>query len=811
MAKPGEIFQNQPDYKALIIKLLRYKYFFLITIVTLLCLAFLFNKFTSPKYTNKTSLVLIKSNNKAFLEDLNKGFEMLLGNEDVEKEMNILTSYSLIYKTILNLNLEVSYYTKENVFSFINLPYKIKKELYKNNSIIEVDFDRTHIQPVDYGIQIKILSDSTFVLKADGENVDLFDYLKNSSIEKLNHLAIQGQYKFGEEITNEYYKFTVYLKNRDQKFEYQNFELTFAFNHLNYLTEIYQKSLDVSTISPKSTFIVISMKGSNAEKITDFLNTLTNVYLQENLKKKNSYAENTISFIDSQIEEISDSLKFTENKLQNFRSDQKVTNLDFQGEKLSENVNDLENQRATLSINQKYYDYILNYLKTNDDFSKLAVPSSMQADDPIINQLISKLTDLSNERLNYYDPNKPKNLFLKDLDNQITNLRNSIMENISYNLNKNKIALQEIDNRLSKYYEQISRLPRTQQQLVGIERKYKLNDEIYTFLLEKRAEAQIATASNAPDYEIIDPAIYYSAEIVYPKKKLDYLIALLLGLFIPFSVVVLKDFFSTRIRDTKDIESITSTPILGQILHNSTKENILIEKYPKSPITDSFRNVRTNLKYFTKGKDNLIILLTSSMPGEGKTFCSLNLAATFSILKKKTIIIDFDLRKPNIYRKIKLDNKLGLSSYFIDDSVTIKNIIQKSEYEYLDFISAGPIPPNPVELIASEKTFELFKNLRELYEVIIVDTAPLGSIPDTYLLFDYADIVIAVVRENYTRKVALLNNLNSIQNKNIKNVSILINDMKIRKRNSNYYYPSKYYYSEQKKSLFKRLIFRRKN
>ncbi len=307
---------------------------------------------------------------------------------------------------------------------------------------------------------------------------------------------------------------------------------------------------------------------------------------------------------------------------------------------------------------------------------------------------------------------------------------------------------------------------------------------------------------------MVDPQRDISSEI---KKIIPaVLIALVLGLFIPFSIVILKDFFSTRIRDTKDIENMTTTPILGQIIHNTTKENILIEKYPKSPITDSFRNVRTNLKYFTKGKENMVILLTSSMPGEGKTFCSLNLATTFAILKKKTIIIDFDLRKPNIYRKIRLDNKIGLSSYFIDDSIKIKDIIQKSEYANLDFISAGPIPPNPVELIASEKTLDIFKDLKELYEVIIVDTAPLGSIPDTYLLFDFADIVIPVVRENYTRKVALQNNLSSIQNKNIKNVALLVNDMKIRKRSNSYYYPSKYYYSDQKKPFLKRIFRSRK-
>lgn len=337
-----------------------------------------------------------------------------------------------------------------------------------------------------------------------------------------------------------------------------------------------------------------------------------------------------------------------------------------------------------------------------------------------------------------------------------------------------------------------------------MEREFKLNDAIYTFLLQKRAEAQIASASNTPDYELIDEAKYFQAGLISPRTKMNYIIAIFIGFIIPFIIILIRDFLNNKIRDIQEIETISSLPIIGQVFHNNTKSNAIIRDYPKSPLADSFRAIRTNLQFFSKGVDKMVILMTSSGSGEGKSFCSVNLASVYALLGKKTLLLGFDLRRPALYTDLNLKNETGITSYLIKNS-KLNDIIQRTEIENLDFIAAGPIPPNPVELIASENTKYFFSELKNKYEYIIIDSAPVGAVTDSFLLFKYADINVFTIRHNYTIKEALKNNLKNIEDKNIGNISLLINDIKINKPGYGYTYQSKYYTDGKKSSLFQRL------
>jgi len=369
--------------------------------------------------------------------------------------------------------------------------------------------------------------------------------------------------------------------------------------------------------------------------------------------------------------------------------------------------------------------------------------------------------------------------------------------------------LQDIDSRTVKLNTQISRLPKTERELIGMERQFKLNDAIYTFLLQKRAEAQIARASNAPDYEIIDEALYFKARLISPTTSMNYIIALFFGLIIPFVIILVKDFFNNKITDIKELESISSLPVIGQVYHNKTKSTAIIRDYPKSPLADSFRAIRTNLQFFSEGEDKMTILITSSMSGEGKSFCSVNIASVYALLGKKTLLMGFDLRRPALYEDFELNNQYGITSYLIRNA-KIEDIIQKTPIGNLDLISAGPIPPNPVELIASDRTKVLFDVLKNKYDYIIIDSAPIGAVTDSFLLFNYADINIFTLRHNYTIKEALQNNLKSIENKKFSNVSLLINDITIKKNSYGYDYHSKYYQKDKKTSTIKKVISSRK-
>jgi capsular exopolysaccharide synthesis family protein len=336
-----------------------------------------------------------------------------------------------------------------------------------------------------------------------------------------------------------------------------------------------------------------------------------------------------------------------------------------------------------------------------------------------------------------------------------------------------------------------------------MERQFKLNDAIYTFLLQKRAEAQIARASNAPDYEIVDEALSFRAGMISPRKNLNFIIAVFLGLFFPIAFILVRDFLNTRITDIKDVEYITSFPVIGQVLHNKFKGIAVILDNPKSPLADSFRAIRTNIRFFSKGTDQMVILITSSQSGEGKSFCSVNLASVYALLGKKTLLLGFDLRRPALYKDFNLNNELGITSYLIN-AAEIDEIIQPTEIKNLDLISAGPVPPNPVELIASERTKQFFEEIRERYNYIIIDSAPVGAITDSFELFNFSDINIFTVRHNNTKKDSLKVNLKNIALKKISNVAILINDVKLMKNSYGYAYQSNYYSNGAEKSFLKK-------
>lgn len=806
MQNSEELFQQQTDFKEVFFKIFRYKYYFVSTVLIALVLAYMINKITPNRYWNMTSIMITSTNGGDFLAagDMMESLGVFAGNDNVENEIGSIQSLTLVSEAINELNLDVSYYSSISLRLFSFLPLRVEDELY-DKSPISVVFDRTHVQPVSTAFKVNILSDSTFRILASASDVYLYDYIKNDNVAQIDSLNLSGVYYFGQPIFSDNYSFKVFLVEVNNWREYSDIDLLFNFNNLNNLTLEYLDNLSVEAASLTSSKVFLSFAGGHRQRITDFLNALTKVYLQNNLDKKNIMAFNTVKFIDSQIADISDSLNIAETRLQNFRSANKVMDLSFQGEKIVEKMTELENERAQIIVQQKYYIYIKDYFEQNSEMSELIAPSSYEFQDPTLILLIGQLMELNNERSNLLLDNNEKNLFLRDIELQITNIKNTILENIDYGYNKSEIALQDIESRSKKLSSQISTMPRTQRELIGIEREFELNDAIYTFLLQKKAEAQIARASNTPDSEIIDEAVLYYVSLIAPHRKVNYIIAVIIGLVLPFLVILTIDFLNTKITDVKQVEDISGLPILGHIHHNKTKSNAIIVDFPKSPIADSFRLVRTNLNFFAKGKKKLVLLITSSISGEGKSFSAMNIASVYALFGKKTCLLGFDLRRPGLFKDFGLKNDKGITSYLINDA-KIENIIQRTSIDNLDLISSGPIPPNPVELMASDKTGELFDELKELYDYIIIDTAPLGVVTDSLLLFQYADVNIFTMRLRFTKKEIFIANLKSLESKDFSNVALLINDVKAGDGAYTYSYKSKYYTAEDNGRGVKKLL-----
>lgn len=805
--KSSEILQQKTDYKELFYKLYQHRKWFLISITVLVALAFLFNKITANIYKNQTTLLLQEQEKNSFLsgENIMQGFGLFAGNKNIENEIGILQSFTLINDAIIHLNLETSFFQEDYLFGkLLEMDFlRRDKEIYKE-SPIRISIDQSSLQPIDLPFHFRIIDDKKIKIEAYGTGIPIYSYIEDDVMHIADTVSINGIYNFEDEIKGKNFNFKIHLKTNDIN-SWRKEKSYFVFHDLNLLTLGYQSQISAINTSKTSSLVVISMEGENKYKISDFLNTLSNAYLDRNLEKKNRIAINTVKFIDSQISEVSDSLSIAESKLQNFRTTNQVMDISFQGQKSFEKMGELESQRALLLMQQKYYDYIRDYFNRNNDMSDLIAPSSMGVQDPLLNQLILDLIALNTERTNLLNRGNTKNLFLNNIEIQIGNLKKTINENISNNAATTLIAIQDINNRVARISSQMSRLPSTERQLFGIERKFKLNDAIYTFLLQKRSEAQIARASNAPDYEVVDPARHITSSIIYPKRSLNLIIAGIGGLLIPFIIIMISEFLNMKISSKKELESFTDLPIIGHVFHNESKNKIVITESSNSPISESFRSIRTNLQFYSKGKEKQVILITSSYSGEGKSFIAQNLASVFALFGKKTLLIGFDMRRPKMYQDLNLSNKVGMSTALINQA-SVEEIIQQTQIENLDYISAGPVPPNPLELISSDMTGAVFSELKQLYDYIIIDSPPVGIVSDAYLLTKHADVTLYVVRQGFTHKEAFTNNIKHLKEKKIPSVSFILNDVKAKGMAYDYGYEYTYYSNNGKPSpgIFKR-------
>jgi len=367
-------------------------------------------------------------------------------------------------------------------------------------------------------------------------------------------------------------------------------------------------------------------------------------YLERGLEKKNLVTTRTIAFIDNELKGISDSLSFSERALQVFRSKNEIMSLDEESKQVFERMVKLQEEKAKLIVQSKYLENLKEYLEKNTKLDELVIPSSMGVEDLLLNELTMQMTKLYTEKTEMTQFSREKSPSIKSLDIQINSTKSAIFENIKNAIKTNNIALKDIDGRIGVILSRINQLPETQRVLIGIERKFKLTDAIYTYLLQKRSEAQITQAANLPDNEVLDNARTEKDTPVYPKKSLNYLIALIIGLIIPVVFVLGKDYLNDKIMEREDVEKITSIPIIGHVIHSDKESKVVVMDSPKSSIAESFRSIRTNLQYLLQGKEKQTILVTSDMVSAGKTFCSINLASIFAMYGKKTLLMGFGLK-----------------------------------------------------------------------------------------------------------------------------------------------------------------------
>lgn len=751
------------DIKSLIYIFLSHWYLFAIGAVLALAAAYLINRYSTNIYQAKGTVIIKEG------RGLDPTTIMTTSNfanyQNLDNEIAILRSYSLRERVIKKMGIEVTYFGKGRILS---------TELY-DKSPFKVEYDASVPQAIGLDYDITFKKNGDFSLNAVADRVTKYDYILGQIVEsRSENVSIKSEHKQGEWIDNGYNRIRIVLNEDVQPERLKGITKSFRLNSYSSLVS-QMSAFTASPQSKSSSVIAVTMSGPNKQKIVDFVNLMMTEYVSRGLERKNMVSENTIQFINDQLGDIQKSLSSAENALKDFRTRNDLMNLDLQANQVYNTLRALDKERSEKNVNLMLYKRLQNYIQTQiDDPENLAAPSTMGISDPLLERLVQQLVTLSQTKATQLLTQTEQHPQIVKLDEQIVTTKKTLLETVNNLVDNAQMSLKELDKRIARTEAESKVLPEKERQLLNYQRNFNFNDDTYKYLMQRRAEAQILRASNTPDNEVLDEARIDRTLKVAPRSSMNYLVALIIGLLIPALILFLRDFFNVSVNDRKDVEKLTNFPIIGQVSQSPDKDPLVVINSPKSPISESFRSIRTNIEFITQGKPKSTILVTGDIQGIGKTFNSLNIASIYALYGKKTMLLGFDMRKPKLYQEFGLSNNVGLSSY-LSNKDAFESIIQPSnKIPNLDVITSGPIPPNPAELIASEKCSDLFTKLKETYDYIIIDTPPLGLVTDAFLLMRHSDVNLFIVRQGQTNKNIFGSIIKDIEDRGL-DASIVIN------------------------------------
>jgi len=771
----NEPVKNQPigishmiNIRKILMMMLKNWYFYLFGILLSIGGAYFYLKYKIPTYYVDTTILIGEEGTTAGAqEDMLQGFALRPGVQNLDNQLLIVRSYSMIRKAVEELPFEIDVYRKG---------YRSQASFYPMSPI--------RVEPGEDGPPY----DSEFIFQYNIEEEKF--HMKTS---RHSRYYLDSLFTFGQRIEVDGGSFTIHPQPELEDIYMAGGKIYIRFYDKVRLTELYMNRLMVDAATRDGSIISLSLVGPNRIKDVIFLDKLTEVYINNNLDKKNQEALRITEFINAQLGDVQDSLKVTERNLMNFRSTNMIMDVSAQAQQILDQTVMLENEEARLTLERTYYNYLEGYLVQDDNDKAPISPASMGIIDPLLVNLMQELAGLQAEY--FSNVAGERNPLQGQLEMRIRNTKNSIRETLQGIKLANQMALDKTNEQINRINAEAKGLPIKERQLLGFERKFNLNNTLYTFLLERRAESQIQSASNTPDNELVDPA--RAEGPVSPIAQLVFAFAFAFSLGIPTVFIILKEVINNKITCEEDLKLITQLPAVAHFPHSRLSYNTVVLNEPDSRISESFRSLRTRMDFFTRDIKCPIIVLTSSVPGEGKTFAAINMASAYSLAGKKTLLIGLDLRRPMLAKSFDLNNEIGLTDYLIGKK-KLNEVIQESPFENLSIISSGPVPPNPGELASSEKVREMFMQFKEQYDYIIVDSPPIGVVSDIYLAASLADSVLMMVRHDYTKKNVLSATLAEVQFNGIGNLSLLVNDVKALGSSYRYAYKYKYDYRQKK-------------
>lgn len=741
------------DVKIISRKLMRNWYWFALSIIICLGAGFYYLAITSNEYLVASTLQLKNqglADKGSSQEKFLNGFELLSSDSELHDEIGVLTSYSTIKQSLENLGHEVDYYQYPKIFG--ETGKKFAKPIYP--APFRVHLDTASWQLMYTPIHISFLEGQMYHVKIETkENMPTYYYniVSKEVIEKGFSVVLDTILSVKHTLKTPYLNLS--LKDIDQRILKSDHDKLYYFilNSLDDVTGYWRNSLINEQITEKSNIVKLSINTSVPNKGIEFLKSLNNVYIQNDLKKKNLLGQKTIEFIDFQLQGVTDSLRTAENNLKEFRASSQVIDIESASQNLVQQLNLLGEKQSQLEVQNKYYQYIADYMSKNEDVSDIVAPSSVGIQDALLNNLLLELTTLNAEKISKDYNSNTNNPVLQVLDRKIQATKRALAENVNNLIGSNKIALQENSLRIGELKKKMNQLPENERNLIDIQRRFTFSDNIYNYLLQKRTEAGIALASNVPDKVVVDAPQMQGKFPVSPNKMFVILVSLVIGLVIPGGVIMGKEFFQTKIESEDQLKYYTDIPLLEHIAQLKRKEKN--DPYTgRSYLAHTFRYIRHHIDVqMVKHQGAIVVGITSAKSGDGKTFCSLNLAVSYAHSGRKTLLIEADLHKPALaeYLKCKTDVQSGLGDYLLTGQ---HPGIVETNYHGLDLLKAGKLQENPSDLLSHPRFAALLETIREQYEVIILDTPPVGIVADYLLLSKYINCTLFVVRHEHTEK-----------------------------------------------------------
>jgi tyrosine-protein kinase Etk/Wzc len=748
--------KNRLNFRLLMFKYISKWKWFATGLVVCMLAAFSFAYLSIPQYEIKSTL-LLKDKEKGADFNTNAVVNDFMGfgsSSTVENEAEVFKSGSLMIKACQELDLRNNFYVPDGWLKW--------KEIYNSEVPIIVKITK----PYEYPVKVK---DNTLTISI--KDKDRFEIIENPVGDK-------GIFNFGDTVSNFYGNFILennenYIKVTDNEKK----DIKISFYNPSDLGRALAEELNVNIVNKLASVIEISFNQEHPAKGIRIMEKLIEVYASETEEDKNKAAINTLNFIDEQLVDLTAELAAIEKEAERFKLNNAITDVTSESQLFLNSSTVNRQQISELSVQIDVLESIERYIRNNnDDFA--IVPSSLTIVDQTLNDLISDFNQLQRERERMLRSTQPNNPIVQNLNQQLLGLKANILENIKNIKRGLVISRNSLLETSDQFQSRASRVPTIERELLQINRKQEIKQEHYLLLTRKREEAALSLAATTiTNSKVIDPPVATDYP-VKPKKLLIYAFGFLFGIGFPLGLIYVRDLFHEKIEFKSDLEEITPTKILGEISNYNKKYGVLaVAKGKKNMVAEQFRFIRTNLITKLSRETNKVIMVTSSISGEGKTFFSINLASSLGLLGKSVAVMELDLRKPALLSALGIKTEKGISDYLEGNKVRFNDIIiPLKEAENVSVLGCGKIPENPAELMIGDKLHEMIAQLSKKYDYVIIDTAPIGLVSDSFMLSDLADITVFMVRCNYSSKAHVKTIEEIRKNKDFKLPVIVLND-----------------------------------